>query len=243
MLYDAYVVKMKRLVKLRNTVIKYRFLILALMLLTAVAVSTFLFSIGKVTITADCQDEIVYGETLDFKAKAFMKSVTYEYKAGNGWSNLYPSTPGNHKVRAVSTGLLGKAKYSKAQDFTIKPKDVTLSVQGYNYSYGDDIILSGDLVSGDTAKIVGFKTAITNVGKMTVNDSNVIIKIFNRNNEDVTKCYNIKFTETDISVNKRPVIIDINDAEKIYDGTPLTSEAYNITSGSLVNGDKLQIQF
>lgn len=243
MLYDAYVVKMKRLVKLRNAIIKYRFLILATMFLTLVGVSTFLFSIGKISITTDCQEEIVYGETLDFKAKAFLKDVTYEYKSGSSWTNVFPTNPGNHEVRAVSKGLFGKTKYSKSQDFIIKPKDVVLTVNGYNYSYGDEITLSGNLVSGDTAKIMGFTTKLTDVGKTTINSSNTIIKIFNRQGIDVTKCYNITFNETDVSINKRPIIIDIMDAEKVYDGTPLTSDTYEITSGSFVYDDKLNIQF
>ena len=169
MLYDNYVVKMKKLVKLRNAIIKYRFLILAFMFLCIAGVSTFLFSIGKINILTDCQSQIVYGENIDFQAKAFLKDVTYEYSSGNGkWTTSLPTTPGTHKVRAVSRGFLGSAKYSEAQVFKILPRETTLYINGYNFYYGDEILLSGGLVSGDVAKIIGFTTEISEVGKQIV---------------------------------------------------------------------------
>ena len=99
MLYDSYVVKMKKLVKLRNAIIKYRFLILACMFLCFASVSAFLLSIGKVNIITDCQEEVVYGDNLEFSAKAFLKKVSYEYSTGRGkWQTTLPTEPGSYQV-------------------------------------------------------------------------------------------------------------------------------------------------
>ena len=235
MLYDAYVVKMKKLVKLRNLIIKYRFLILACMFLCFASVSTFLLSIGKVNITTDCQKEIVYGESLNFQAKAFLKSVTYEYSNGRSkWSENLPTAPGSYEVRAVSKGIFGNLKYSESQEFEIIPRDVTLTVMGYNYNYGDDIKLDGSLISGDTASIVGFTTNVADIGRHTI-PQDVDITIINKDGQDVSSCYNVTFEETEVSINKRQITINVTDAEKVYDGTPLSSDSYTISSGMSQN--------
>ena len=198
MLYDAYVVKMKRLVKLRNAIIKYRFLILACMFLCFASVSAFLLSIGKVNIITDCQEEVVYGDNLEFSAKAFLKKVSYEYSTGRGkWQTTLPTEPGSYQVRAVSKGIFGNLKYSESQSFEIIPRDVKLTVNGYNYSYGDDIKLSGSLISGDTATIVGFTTSVSDVGKQIIPED-VEITIINKDGQDVSNCYNVEFEETEV---------------------------------------------
>ena len=71
MLYDAYVVKMKKLVKIRNWIIKYKFLLLAIAVIILAGTISFLASIGSISIVNDCKEEIVYGEKIKFEASAF----------------------------------------------------------------------------------------------------------------------------------------------------------------------------
>ena len=58
MLYDAYVVKMKKLVKIRNWIIKYKFLLLAIAVIILAGTISFLASIGSISIVNDCKEEI-----------------------------------------------------------------------------------------------------------------------------------------------------------------------------------------
>ncbi len=47
----------------------------------------------------------------------------------------------------------------------------------------------------------------------------------------------------DIYTTPRPVTISIEGATKIYDGTPLTSDRYTMTEGTLAEGDRLEVSF
>ena len=151
MLYDAYVVKMKKLVKIRNWIIKYKFLLLAIAVIILAGTISFLASIGSISIVNDCKEEIVYGEKIKFEASAFLKEVTYEYR-GDGirqWTTELPIYPGEYEVRGVAKGFFGNNKYTESQEFKILPKEVSLSVSTNTVQYGDNISLSGSLISGD----------------------------------------------------------------------------------------------
>ena len=64
------------------------------------------------------------------------------------------------------------------------------------------------------------------------------IKVFNEGGREVTNSYNITVIPGNLTVGKRKIDIQSGTDSKVYDGTPLTCEIYNIVEGSLVEGDK-----
>lgn len=61
--------------------------------------------------------------------------------------------------------------------------------------------------------------------------------------EDITYCYDITYVFGTFTITKRPITLTSADAEKVYDGTPLTNEAYEITSGGLAVTDGISATF
>lgn len=244
MLYDAYVVKMKKLVALRNWILKYKFILLAITIVILAGTISFLASIGSIKIVNDCKEEIVYGEKIKFQASAFLKEVSYEYR-GDGmrqWTSELPLYPGEYEVRGVAKGFFGNSKYTDSQEFKILPKEITLNVNNQSVQYGDNISLSGGLVSGDKAYIEDLTGNITSLQSINIREDQKVT-IYNSLNQDVTKCYNYKVTPKTVSVTKRNVTIEVESISKKYDGSPLTSDEYKITNGSIYKNDSFSISF
>ena len=63
-------------------------------------------------------------------------------------------------------------------------------------------------------------------------------KIFSDEGEDITDQYWIVKTYGKLNITPRDIVIQANDASKVYDGTPLTCDEYTILTdtGSLVSG-------
>ena len=62
------------------------------------------------------------------------------------------------------------------------------------------------------------------------------------NNKDITSNYKVTFDKAKLTITKRTVEIKIADQTKVYDGTPLISTNYTVTSStSVVRGDVLTV--
>ena len=67
------------------------------------------------------------------------------------------------------------------------------------------------------------------------------VKIYNEKKEDITSHYYIEKKYGMVTVARARITIKASDAAKVYDGTPLTSNEYQLTEGALIAGDQIVI--
>ncbi len=99
-------------------------------------------------------------------------------------------------------------------------------------------LINGSLATGHHVESVIFTGSQTNLG-VSKNTATVIIHDENGNN--VTSLYSVDYTYGDLTVTPRSITIESADATKVFDGTPLTSDSYLVTSGSLASTDTIEI--
>ena len=134
----------------------------------------------------------------------------------------------------------------EAGTLTVERRPVILHYSGGEWVYdgqphsNTEIVLTEDspygFVEGHQPVVDTF-TTITDVGST----QNILtVRIFAEDNTEVTSNYSISYISDALTVTARPITIKAGDATKVYDGTPLTCELYEITSGlSLVDGHTL----
>lgn len=93
-------------------------------------------------------------------------------------------------------------------------------------------ISAGELPAGHSIEPT-YPDSIIEAGTI---DNNISILIKDENGVDVTANYNISTLSGALTVSKRPIYFQSGTAEKTYDGTALTQESYEISSGELVTG-------
>lgn len=123
---------------------------------------------------------------------------------------------------------------SKAYDKT------TLTTKADDYS-----ITSGSLVSGQklTLALSGTQTE-PGSSKNTVKEGS--LKISDEQGRDYTAYYNVTIKEGTLEVTGVKVIeisIKATSAKKVYDGTELTANSYDVISGELESGDTLVVEY
>ena len=126
MRYQEYERKIAKLVKVRNTIYRFRFAIIGVT--SAIVASVFALNITKGIITSDIKvDNVIeYGTKLEPSSSAFMSSAKVEYKkkGSSSWSKEVPVLVGDYTVRAYSTNSFGVNYFGKEQSFTIVPKAI-----------------------------------------------------------------------------------------------------------------------
>jgi hypothetical protein len=60
---------------------------------------------------------------------------------------------------------------------------------------------------------------------------------------DVTAMYSIQYHEGAMTIQARPVTIQIGSAEKIFDGKPLTCDTWTVVSGNLLEDHLLTLKY
>lgn len=80
--------------------------------------------------------------------------------------------------------------------------------------------------------------SIVDVGTI---ENEVIIRVIDDQGVDISSNYKITYHYGDITVTPRLVVVAPLSVTKIYDGTPLTSNQFEIIQGEIVNGDQLEI--
>ena len=123
---------------------------------------------------------------------------------------------------------------SKAYDKT------ALTTKADDYS-----IISGSLVSGQklTLTLSGTQTD-PGSSKNTVKEGS--LKISDEQGRDYTAYYNVTIKEGTLEVTGVKVIeisIKATSAKKVYDGTELTANSYDVISGALESGDTLEVEY
>lgn len=240
MLYDNYQKRIQKLAAVLSRIIKLLPLIITVFSLIIIATVTWLACIGMAS-EVTFASEIEYGEKYEFSAEAFMSDVRIEYsrEGSDEWSDTKPYLPGNYSVRAVGKTIFDKDRYGKVGNFVIIPRSVDVRVKEGNIIYGEsptvisqtvynDVFFCDEVVFDD---ISAEKTGVTPVLSR--------IKFTDSNGNDVTYAYDFNILTTDISFDKRELAVTVGSASKEYDNTPLSLEAYEISSGTLAYSDSL----
>ena len=124
----------------------------------------------------------------------------------------------------------------------VNKRQITVKVKGAEKTYdGTPLVCEDyepvDLVYSDEME-VEFNTSITNCGSV-LNEPTVKIK--NENGQDVTSNYSINVQAGTLTVKKRAITVTALATKngREYDGEPLTCDGFEITEGSLVDGESI----
>lgn len=98
-------------------------------------------------------------------------------------------------------------------------------------------IVTGTLLYGHQESIISY-TSITNTGSVS---NELGIQIFNEQNQDVTYNYDISFVHGTLEVTAKSIVIATANQTKIYDGIALYNQNFAIVSGSLYQGETMQV--
>ena len=137
---------------------------------------------------------------------------------------------------------------------TVTKRDITVTTGSATKAFdktalttkADDYsIISGSLVSGQnlTLTLSGTQTD-PGSSKNTVKEGS--LKISDEQGRDYTAYYNVTIKEGTLEVTGVKVIeisIKATSAKKVYDGTELTANSYDVISGALESGDTLVVEY
>ncbi len=253
MLYETYQKKINRIADLLAKLLRMLPFIIAGFVAILLSV-TALLAVKGIVSGFQCETELTYGSLPECSAKAFLSDVRYEFREmPNGeWQDGLPKFPGTYAVRAVGQTVFGNDRYSKEETVLILQKPLSVFSETA-MEYGDlPKIIADGLVEQDRIVCDEFVFAPSDGDDFTNEDSILVLKvtpdlnavsIFDENGNDVTSAYLLQTEKKTVFVKKRHLSIEIADSSKVYDGTPLSSEKYQITDGSLLSGDMLVFEF
>ncbi len=224
---------MEALATLRDKLYKLRYIILAVLLVIITVTALYLVIKGSFTGGLVVENtEIEYGTAVSYNAKALFSDVKYQFKSENAteWSESLPIIPGNYEIRAVSKGSFGISKYSSIVKYKIIPKSIDVFVKGEHIAYGDSpSVDSSRLAYSD--KITDFDFIFTDRtesgAKVKIVDGT--LKISDKNGNDIFFAYKVNFLEKNMAFTPREIVIQTSDAEKVYDGKPLTNSNWSVS--------------
>lgn len=133
-------------------------------------------------------------------------------------------------ILAVTIGLTaGGVVDLFSTTVTFRTGSATYEYDGLPKTLNQWSISKGALKKGHTAQVTvtGKQTEVGSSG------NTISVAIFDKDGNDVTDIYSIKYDIGDIKVTKRVLEIESLDAEKEYDGQPLIADGYTITDGTL----------
>ena len=244
-LYQPYEQKMQRLAEIKAKILRYKYLILACLLFVLAGISTLLYFKGTIRKDIVLQPQYTYGDTISYEAKAFMadtKVVFYQ----NGEEIQTPKRPGTYTARVVARGAFGIKKYGEMQTFTIVPKQAKVSLLSQSYTYGEtptirvDGLIAGDAVDEQNLRFICHDVLGVTPTVQIAPDS---FAVYNGQEENVTDCYDFQdsvYSRKSVVWTKRYVSIKTGSITHVYDGNEISCPQYDITLGSLANGDVLQ---
>ena len=246
MQYDLYRAKMKRVAGVLGKLYARRFIILialvAMMAISAVLVMTR----GLLVLESSCPAEVTYGDRLGFNPVFVLSRPHYEYaeEGSTAWKAGKPTVPGTYSVRAWGKTSFGDRTYTETYSLTVKPRELTLTVTNTNPAYGDlpDVKISG-LAKGDTASC-DVILAEYNTPRTTASPNLKTLRITDKKGNDRLSCYKVADTgAVTVQFKPRPLTVTVRNASKTFDDTALSFDGYEITSGTLLNGDNLVAVF
>ncbi len=242
MLYDRYQQKILKVVKVLGGIRRYRVLILSVLCAILALTAGFLATKGIVYNEDAYAAEIVYGDELACPAKALFSKTHNEYSVdGKTWSEDFPARTGEYYVRAVAKGSFGTLRHGEPQKITILPRPVEIFVASDSLLYGDLPAVTGGLRYGDRAICSGFSYEDITSPSTAVTPHAEEIVIYSTAGEDVTDCYAVTVKAREITFNRRPITLTVQEARMEYNGTPLTSDVYEVSAGTLAPWDDLKV--
>jgi hypothetical protein len=242
MQYEQYYRRIFKLKKIRDVLHHYRMLIFAITGI-AVTISSTMFSIkGLVNGEVFFDNMITYGESYRPSGTAIFEDVTYEYAAvdSDQWDEIAPIQVGNYQVRGKARNNFNDFYYGKTHFFSIVPKTVSINFLDSSIVYGTKPRISMSLIYQD--QISDFTTIVEDYSTRNTNIEVDLatLKIIDTRGEDVTFCYDFIQEPAAITLLPRPVEFSFKGSEKIYDGTPLSNETYDL-KGELAVGDRFEL--
>lgn len=244
MLYENYQKKLKRIATAISLVVKtLPIIFIAIAVLAVIALSLVVAkgSVGSV----NCPDELIYGEQIECKAFGLLTSVTYEY-CGVGtdeWTTEVPTLQGEYLVRAVGTTSFGTKRYSDSKTITILPKEIEVFVAEDMIMYGEMPTPSANILAGESISCESFTYSDITAARTDIVPDKEKIKIYNADGDDITDCYTITVVAKTTDIVPRPVSITVEDYSAIYNGKECSFNKFEISEGSLKDGDTLSGSF
>ncbi len=126
-----------------------------------------------------------------------------------------------------------------SRPITISSATLEVEYNGAPVAVGEPEIMAGELVAGDTAQfqMIG---EIIDVG---VSENLFATTIINELGADVTANYQITSFAGNVTVKGKPIVLQSQGDTKVYDGTPLTKEGYDIRLGELLEGHTIEAAY
>lgn len=245
MLYREYTEKIKKYAEIRDRILKYKILIICVLCLILAALTGFLITKGIILEDVHGDENTVYGDVLDFRAKALFTRARLEYtQAGSeDWSEEIPVMPGQYRVRVMAKRSFGGKNYGTPHDFTISKREATVGTVTVIQWMDEPYAVVRGLAEGDNLSRADIRLDSYDVGHTTAYIGENSVRIVNESGDDVTAAYILTLQDTDVSITRRKLTISVNDTEKIYDGTPVSSGGFKVTGGDLVQSHSVHVEY
>ena len=237
MQYNTYKQKVDKVVDFFRLLFKHRVKILIAFSFVMIVVVTLMATKGIIISTDECQSLVVYGDKLDYSAKAFLSDTHNEYRSVSDttWTTEPPIEPGDYYVRVVARATFG-FRYGEAQRFTVVPRPITVTIANGEMIYGELPKVSADLAYDDTIECSDFiHTDGTNIYEAL--RTSIIIR--NGDGKNINANYVISTEPCDVVVKPRPISITSDSYNAEYDGEWHNVNGVTITDGSLCEGHRI----
>ena len=229
MLYDNYKNKIKKIANVKNVLVFFRFVFLAIFVLIVLFVITFVSSKGKLKKGITMPSNINYGEEYNFDVETFfgggLKYFEYREESQTEWTTEKPVKAGTYYVRAVTNKVFG-SRTSAEYKFTINKINLDLIITSDTITYGDYPIYSAtglknnDRISQITFAFDSFNKSTTNIN---IDLQSVVVNDSNGNN--VTDCYTLLSNGKEVAFEKKDITINPEfEDEIVYSGNEVTYE-------------------
>lgn len=161
--------------------------------------------------------------------------------------------PGTEPVRCGYRVLTEKGddvtdQYEVFEDvgnLTVTPVEITVTTDSETKAYDGERLYApgweqtaGKLLEGHTLEM-SMNTVLKDVGTVT-NEGEA--RVLDANGQDVTDLYSIHYQYGTLKIQPIPLYITTGSAQKVYDGTPLTCQEWELTRGVLPEGHTVEIR-
>ena len=248
MLYEVYQKKINRIARVLEKIVRLLPLIITILAILLSLVAGYMVMKGMV-FSMSCPTQTIYGDSMECQASVFLSDVHYEHCVigSEEWIAGLPSAAGRYHVRAVTENVFGNPRYGKPSEITIQPKELTVGVSEKEVVYGNDLTPSGSTVSGDRLVCDRYLFVRTSdlsdeslFAQYSVTPDASAVRVLDAKGNDITSSYRISVSTACVRIVKLQITVTVPDASKTYDGDALTSERFEITQGSLCEGDRLE---
>ena len=182
-------------------------------------------------------EDTAFSDTFEFSIISFNN---YNYKIENNKQTI----PGTYTITAsLMEGYIWNDDSSEpvVLNCTINKNEITVVSDSKTKIYdGLDLTASATITKGniyDNMIVYDSTSSIINIGTVA---NKGIIKVLDKNNNDVTNNFIINKVEGTLEITKNYISVTTGSSSKLYDKTPLTNSVISLTSGNLINNDVLK---